>query len=191
MSLSGVFGRWGVRVLALAGVLGGGAARADDGGITYGGAPRLLAGHPSVSMQSEVVRMKVGRKRVRVTCDFVFHNSGRAGRVRMGFPDRGEGDGDPGRSDPKEAPKGTFLSYASWVDGKGVPTRIVRSSDSSQVWHAKTVSFAAGATRRVRDVYTLEAGGMGRAAARICRRFTSCTRGRRGGGRLGGDSGDV
>lgn len=112
-------------------------------------------------MRSEIVRMSVGRERVRVTCDFWFHNSGRACKVRMGFPDRGEGDSDPGRSDPKSAPKGTFLSYASFVDGKSVPTQIVRSSDSSQVWHTKTVSFGAGTTRRVRDVYTLDTGGMG------------------------------
>ncbi len=42
------------------------AASANDGGIAYGGSPRLLNGHPTISMRSEVVRMTVGENTVTV-----------------------------------------------------------------------------------------------------------------------------
>ncbi len=51
-------------------------ALANDGGISMGGTPRLLSGHPSVEMQSEVINMKVGDKQVEVECNFVFVNTG-------------------------------------------------------------------------------------------------------------------
>ena len=54
-------------------------AVANDGGIAFGGSPRLLTGHPTVSMESEVVRIDVGEQNVRVDCRFVFRNDGPAG----------------------------------------------------------------------------------------------------------------
>src|SRR5205085_272313 len=53
-------------------------ARANDGGIAFGGSPGLLEGHQSVSMANEVVRMTVGDENATVDCRFVFKNNGPA-----------------------------------------------------------------------------------------------------------------
>lgn len=132
-------------------------ARADDGGVSFGGSPRLLSGHQSVSMQSEVIQMQVGPV-VKVDCQFVFHNAGPACTVRMGFPDEGRGADGPEEDGPERSPHGTFLSYVSFVDGVRVPTQTVRAQEASNFWHVKTVTFAAGQTRRVHDVYSLYVG---------------------------------
>lgn len=138
------------------------AARCDDGGISYGGNPHLLSGHPSISMQSEVVRMDIRKDIISVDCQFVFHNNGAACSVRMGFPDQGEGSEEPYMGDP--IPKGpglkaTFLTYESLVDGKKVPTTVVSTNDRTLYWHAKSVQFPANSTRIIRDLYTLKPGG--------------------------------
>ena len=136
-------------------------ARADDGGISFGGLPHLLSGHPSVAMQSEVVRMTIGKENVKVDCQFVFHNSGPACTVRMGFPDQARGSEaeDDYENAGKGPAKGAFISYTSYVDGMKVPTTTIHGDKTGDVWHAKTVSFGANATRHVRDVYTVPVGG--------------------------------
>lgn len=125
---------------------------ADDGGITFGGSPRLLAGNKTVALQREVVRMSVGEDNVTVDCQFVFVNHGPACTVRMGFPDSGRG-GDSGQ----------FTSFHSYVDGKPVPVKFVKGAKDGEGatddWHAKTVSFAANGTRHVHDIYTVPVGG--------------------------------
>jgi hypothetical protein len=136
-------------------------ARADDGGISFGGNPHLLKSHASVAMQSEVVKMDIQKKIITVDCRFVFHNSGPACIVRMGFPDQGLGAEEPYQGSP--VPKGpelhgTFKSYISYVDGKKVPTTVVPTNDRSLYWHAKTVNFKAKSDCIIRDVYTLAPG---------------------------------
>ncbi len=133
-------------------------ARADDGGVSFGGMPRLLHGSKTVSMRSEVVRMRVGPQEVHVDCRFVFQNSGPACTVRMGFPDQGRGSQDPEEEGPQRTPSGTFLSYASEVNGVRVPTQTIRGDGPGQYWHVKTVRFAAGQTLSVHDVYALDTG---------------------------------
>lgn len=138
-----------------------GAAGANDGGISYGGSPRLLEGHPSVSMQSEVIRMTVGADKATVDCRFVFRNSGPACRVRMGFPDQARGADNPeedseGGPAPKTKPQSAFTSFRSYVDGKPVPTELIHGGNW---WHAKVVAFPAHRTVNVRDVYTVPLGG--------------------------------
>ena len=133
--------------------------RADDGGIAFGGTPRLLTGHPSVSMRSEVVRMTVGRETVHVDCQFVFRNDGPACKVRMGFPDQARGAMDPEESGPVKHPTGTFTSYLSSVDGVPVPTELIRADTEGNYWHAKVVNFPAHATRHVHDAYSVPLGG--------------------------------
>lgn len=137
------------------------AVRADDGGISFGGSPHLLKGHPSVSMQSEVVNIDVHKDIIQVDCKFVFHNSGNASTVRMGFPDQGLGAEEPYQGEP--VPKGpglkaTFLTYESYVDGRKVPTKLVPTDDRSLYWHAKTVTFKGKSDCIIRDVYTLKPG---------------------------------
>jgi hypothetical protein len=139
-------------------------AEANDGGIAYGGSPGLLQGHPSVSMTSEKILLVVGERDVRVECDFVFTNSGKACAVRMGFPDVGYGASDPDEENSsnnllKTPARTTFTSFKSYVNGKPVQTQLIRADKAGQYWHAKTVHFAANQTLKVRDVYTQRIGG--------------------------------
>ena len=134
-------------------------AHADDGGIAFGGSPRLLNGHPTVSMQSEVVRMIIEPETVRVDCQFVFRNDGPACKVRMGFPDQGRDSMIPNDGEPQKHPTGTFTSYSSYVDGVKSFTETIRGDQPNNVWHAKMVTFPAQAVRRVRDIYTVPLGG--------------------------------
>ena len=141
-------------------------ARANDGGIAWGGSPKLLSSHPSVAMRSEVITMNVGKENVTVDCRFVFKNYGRATTVRMGFPDEGSGDmdvdqeADTSNSNWKTTkPRSMFTSFKSWVNGVPTKTEFVRSDTFSQNWHAKTVYFPSSSTRLVRDLYTVPIGG--------------------------------
>lgn len=141
-------------------------ARANDGGIAWGGSPKLLSNHPSIAMQSEVITMTVGKENVTVDCRFVFKNSGRATTVRMGFPDEGAGDMDRDEDADtsnsawkKTRPQSAFTSFKSWVNGVPIKTELIRSDNPSQNWHAKTVYFPATSTRTVRDLYTVPLGG--------------------------------
>lgn len=134
-------------------------ARADDGGITFGGNPHLLKGHATVAMKDEVVKMDVGEKEIKVDCKFLFHNSGPACTVRVGFPDEGTGSAEPYQGEPvPKNPKASFVTYESWVDGKKVKTELVPTNDRSLYWHAKTVTFKANNDCVIRDVYTLPPG---------------------------------
>lgn len=112
-------------------------------------------------MRSEVVRMDIGDKIIHVDCNFLFHNSGPACTVRMGFPDSGLGAAEPFQGEPlPTGPKlhGTFLSYESYVDGKKVPTKLAPTDDRGLMWHTKIVSFKANSDCRIHDVYTLTPG---------------------------------
>jgi hypothetical protein len=137
------------------------AAVADDGGISFGGSPHLLKGHATVAMKDEVVKMDIQEKVIKVDCKFLFHNSGPACTVRMGFPDEGLGAAEPYQGDPVPTGPGlkaTFLTYESWVDGKKVPTKLVPTNDRSLYWHTKTVTFKANSDCVIRDLYTLPPG---------------------------------
>jgi hypothetical protein len=141
-----------------------GGASANDGGIAMGGSPQLLSSHPSVSMTSEVIKMTVGEKDVFVDCSFVFTNSGKACTVRMGFPDVGIGANDPDEETEQSAlaktpPHTTFQSFASYVNGSPVKTKLIRADEEGHYWHTKTVRFPAHSVVRVRDVYRQLTGG--------------------------------
>jgi hypothetical protein len=153
-------------LISIAAVLmaGGASARANDGGIAYGGTPGLLSGHPTVSMTSEKILLVVGEKEVRVECNFVFTNGGKACTVRMGFPDEGYGASDPDEENTadnllKTPARTTFTSFKSYINGKPVSTKLIRADKAGKYWHAKTVQFAAHQILNVRDVYTQQIGG--------------------------------
>jgi hypothetical protein len=133
---------------------------ADDGGISFGGSPHLLSGHPSVSMQSEAVTMDIHKDLIKVECNFVFHNSGPACTVRVGFPDQGLGAAEPYQGDPLPTHnlKATFLTYESYVNGKKVPTKLIPTNDRGLFWHTKIVNFKGKSDCLIRDVYTLKPG---------------------------------
>ena len=139
-------------------------ARANDGGIAYGGSPGLLHGHPSISMTSERILLAVGEKEVHVECNFEFTNSGKACTVRMGFPDEGYGAFDPDEENASDnlmqtPARTTFTSFKSYINGKQVATKLIRADKPGHYWHAKTVQFAANQTLKIRDVYIQRIGG--------------------------------
>jgi len=144
-------------------------ASADDGALTFGGNPSLLKGHPTIRMESEKIVVTVGEKWADVDCRFVFKNHGPACKVRMGFPDYGEGADDTAynekvqaaRSKRKQAPPfNGFESFKSWVDGKPAKISLLKMDpETAKSWHAKDVSFGANQTRIVHDVYRAYVGG--------------------------------
>jgi hypothetical protein len=138
-------------------------ALANDGGIAFGGSPSLLKNHPSVRMTSEVIRITVDSNTLTADCRFVFTNSGAACKARMGFPDQGVGASDPDEENADDTmntpPRTTFNTFSSWVDGKKVPTKLIRANEEGEYWHTKTVQFPAHKTVLVRDVYTQHVGG--------------------------------
>jgi len=139
-------------LLALLVACASAAVLADDGAIEgVGGAIELLDEHPSVVMQKMDVTIDLYDSRGLVDCIFVFHNTGEAADVRMGFPESGGGvDVDP------RNPHG-FTHFATWVDGKQVATKIegmdAGGHTSWRRWRTKTVHFDADQTRTVRVKY--------------------------------------
>ena len=131
------------------------AAWANDSALMWGGSPRPLNGHQSVSMKSEMIRIEVGEQDTRVDCRFVFENHGPTCRVRMGFPDQGRGAGDPDEDGRRKPVKGTFTAFDSWVGGTKVKTSIERAAHQGNFWHVKTVDFPGYKTLEIRDRYTV------------------------------------
>ena len=144
-------------VLALQSTLSS-AARANDSSLDWSGTPRMMQGGGTVAMQSEVVRIDIGRETYRVRCDFVFRNTGAATTVRMGFPDESlERTGDV-----SETITSGFKNFRSWVNGRLVKTTLMRGAPDQYgetFWHTKSVRFPARSIVRVRDEYTADIGG--------------------------------
>ncbi len=134
------------------------AALANDSALAYGGTPRPLTGHPTISMMSEVVKIEIGERDSIVDCRFEFVNHGPACRVRMGFPDQGRGAADPDEEGEHNPPTGTFKAFASWVNGVKVKTSVARAAHSGNFWHVKVVEFPPDSTVGVRDRYRVEVG---------------------------------
>lgn len=132
-------------------------AYADDGAMSFGGSPRLLNGHKTVSMESEIVNIDIQKSIVKINCRFVFHNHGDACKVRMGFPDIGTDD------NPGTPAKGCFLSYASYVDGHKVPIKVIKADpddfDGYAYWHTKVVDFKRNSVCQIQEIYSLRTGG--------------------------------
>jgi hypothetical protein len=123
----------------------------NDGWIGYSGTPRIEGKHPTIRMVSEVVHIKVERDSMTADCLFTFKNEGAACSARIGFPDYDSDD----YEDPK--PKSIFSSFRSYVDGKPVKTSLA-VGESFKNWQVKSVSFAKGQTRKVRNVYKVDLG---------------------------------
>jgi hypothetical protein len=162
-----LFTRFGLGACAFALV---GFALADDGAVSWSGSPQMLNGHPTVSLVSEKIVLKVHWHSgedgwTDADCNFVFHNHGPACSVRIGFPDRTQGANEPNfsKGGNGDFPHPTFQvlqSFKSWVDGKRVVTRVVPAQDPNikgatygGSWHVKVVHFKANQTLTVRDTY--------------------------------------
>jgi hypothetical protein len=145
-------------IVASLALVGPNVARANDAALAYGGTPRPLTAHPTVSMQSEYIKLTVGEVDTMVDCRFIFVNHGPACTVRMGFPDQGRGAADPDEEGKRNPPTGTFKTFESWVGGKKVNTTVTRADHPGNFWHEKEVAFPANGTVEVRDRYTVEVG---------------------------------
>lgn len=129
-------------------------AHADTGWISDGGSAHLLGENATVSMESEVVSIRVRKNLVEADCVFKFVNNGPACTVRMGFPDQCS----DGRDSKDGSPKGAFLSFKSFIDDKEVKTETLDGgwdNGAYTVWHANDVSFDANSRRLIRNVYTV------------------------------------
>ena len=133
---------------------------ANDSAIEgVGGRPKMMAGeHRSIAMTSENIQiwMKPGKNYV-VQADFIFHNSGKATTVKMGFPEGGYGDVSA------MGQKTSFATFATSVDGQNIKAtrQIARNNpegDNFQAFWVKTVPFRAGQTRKVRVRYSAPYG---------------------------------
>jgi hypothetical protein len=92
-----------------------------------------------------------------VDCTFVLHNTGKATRVLIGFPESGGGD--------IVVPKMGFEYFRSYVDGKRVQVRVQEQRRESGPggyfrWYLKRVRFGAGQTRVIRNVYRAPLGAI-------------------------------
>ncbi len=126
-------------------------ALANLGLISNGGAAHLLTKNSTVSMQSEVISINVGKEQIKADCNFTFVNHGPKCTLRVGFPDSVRSIASKGN-----APDGRFLSYKLIVDGREIESAVVKSDHphvSDEVWHASEVTFEENETKHLRNVY--------------------------------------
>jgi hypothetical protein len=92
-----VLGRWGKAAFFLGALLivAPCAAHGDDGSVELirGGAQLRSGENPDISMDSETVRIALGRKSYIVDATFYFFNHGESTRVAVGFPEVGSAGG--------------------------------------------------------------------------------------------------
>lgn len=132
---------------------------ADAARISAGGAAHQMKGGGMVSMESEIVRIKISDHLQEVDCTFEFENNGPACSVRIGFPDFSNIP-DLTSKDTATNLKPSFLSYQCYVDGKESKSELVPADDDYggdddvKLWHASDVQFPANSKLTVRDCYT-------------------------------------
>jgi len=119
-----------------------------------GGAIRPMQEHPSIAMEKMDLRIHIYRETGRAECHYVFHNTGSATTVRMGFPET--------VGPVRKGRRIGFLRFSTTVDGRPVPARIegglVEGPVHTSRWRVKTVRFEAGQRRRVGVSYTSALG---------------------------------
>lgn len=102
-------------------------------------------------MVDEVIYIRIGKTDMTADCRFTFRNEGAATSARIGFPDVF------GNAEASDEPRSVYKSFASYVDGKRVPTKFVTTSNPNN-WQVKTVRFGKGQTRKVRNTYRVNLG---------------------------------
>jgi len=129
----------------------------DSAVVGVGGVIKPMKNHPSIVLRSHVVKIKLTPEYADVDCTFVLHNTGKATRVLIGFPESGGG--------AIVVPKMGFRYFRSYVDGKRVQVRVQeqrRDVDPGGYfrWYLKRVRFGAGQTRVIRNVYRAPLGAI-------------------------------
>mgnify|MGYP000481936890 CR=1 FL=1 len=129
----------------------------DSAVVGVGGVIKPMESHPSIVLRSHVVKIKLTPTHADVDCTFVLHNTGKATRVLIGFPESGGGE--------IVVPKMGFQYFRSYVDGKRVQVRVQEQRSESGPdgyfrWYLKRVRFGAGQTRVIRNVYRAPLGSV-------------------------------
>jgi hypothetical protein len=134
-------------------------AWADAARISAGGAVHQMHGDGTVSMESEIVRIKISDHLQKVDCIFNFKNNGPASCVRIGFPDFTNMP-DPTSKETLTNLKPTFLTYQCYVEDKESKSKLVPSDDDYggdddvKLWHASDVQFPANSSVTVHCSYS-------------------------------------
>lgn len=103
------------------------ASFANDAPINLqGGGALPLTGPLSVSMESEIVRIILGKKSYTVDALFNFINSGEAVSLSVGFPKNGVG-----RLDGRFKQTSEFLKFETWVNDK--PVKFVEKPNTASI----------------------------------------------------------
>jgi len=131
-------------------------AMGDNAALTSGGLPKMMVAHPSIRMAQEDVTVTMHADHVDTECIFRFTNDGVACTVNMGFPDFGLW----AYAITWDKPRSMFKRFQSYVDGKPVPTKLVRGSAPGEQWQTKLVRFPSHGTRIVKELYRTELGGI-------------------------------
>lgn len=126
-------------------------AISNDGWVGHAGTPRIEGKHPTIRMVDEVIVIKIGAETMTADCRFTFKNEGAATTARIGFPDVSS------NAESWEKARSIYRSFASYVDGKRVQTKFMTEANPEN-WQVKSVRFAKGQTRKIRNVYTLSLG---------------------------------
>jgi hypothetical protein len=134
------------RTIVLAGLmvaLAAGVAGAEEAAVkVVGGKVEALGAYPPVRLVTARIEAAVGPEESRVSCQYVFENEGGATAVTLGCP------ASAAPFDPAiKAALHPIRGLRSWVDGKAVATGL------RGAWYVKTVSFAKGQRRVVREEY--------------------------------------
>ena len=80
-----------------------------------GGGPQPLNGYMTVAMDSEIVRIILGKGSYTVDSSYIFSNTGKTVKLNIGFPKNGAG-----RLDHGFAHTSDFMKFETWVDDKQV-----------------------------------------------------------------------
>jgi len=129
---------------------------ADDGAIeAYGGSVAPMVEHPTIRLSAEFVHVRIRPDDYEVECVFFLENDGPAATVTMGFPNFSGG------ADVEAVSRFSF--FVSFVDKDSVSVTLLPDSAHSSYgdywgWYTKTVEFAEGQTRCVRNVYSSSPG---------------------------------
>jgi hypothetical protein len=129
----------------------------DEGIVSLGGAPRLLAGERTVRLLSQSVAMTVGERLVDVDATFELRNEGATGYFRVGFPEIGVGVTD------NPATFRAFDFFSLFVDSQAVETAR-EAGYGTRAFRTKLVRLVGGQVHELRVLYRVPLGTLNMAA---------------------------
>jgi len=128
--------------------------KANMGRISDGGSAHLLSDVSTVTMESEIINIFVGKELIKGDCLFKFVNRGPKCTVRMGFPDQVSK-----WKENRSGGAGGFLSFKTYVDGLEAKSECLPVERTGKYliynsWHACEVTFEEDSKREIRVVFS-------------------------------------